>query len=63
MAEQITFYVAKGGPAQVGAFGANGAAPQTAYALPAAGSDLATTQALANALRLALIAAGICVAS
>lgn len=60
---QTTLYVQKDKPAQVGNFGANGATPQAAYALPVAGSDAATTQALANAMRLALIAAGICAAS
>jgi len=46
------------GDLTVGKFGANGAVPQAAYAVPAAAVDPATTMALANALRLALIANG-----
>lgn len=42
-------------------FGCNGQAPQTAYTVPAAATDPATTMALVNAIRLALIADGICV--
>lgn len=44
-----------------GGFGANDAAPQPKYTVNAACSDLATVVALANQLRAALIANGICV--
>jgi hypothetical protein len=40
-------------------FGANGKTPQAAYALPANGTDLATTQTLANAIKALLIANGL----
>ena len=43
----------------VGAFGCNGKTAQTVATLGADGSDLATTQALANAIKAALIANGI----
>jgi hypothetical protein len=49
------------GSLQAGAFGANGAAPQAPAGLPAAAVDPATTQALVNAIRTALIANGIAV--
>jgi hypothetical protein len=49
----------KGADWTAGKFGANGKTPQAAAALPAAATDLATAQALANALRLALINCGI----
>jgi hypothetical protein len=42
-------------------FGCNGKAAQSAYAVGAAATDAATTQTLANNLRLALIANGIAV--
>jgi hypothetical protein len=42
-------------------FGCNGKTPQTAYAVNAASTDLATVVALCNQLRGALIANGICV--
>lgn len=40
-------------------FGCNGKTPQTAYSVGSAATDAATTLALANAIRLALIANGI----
>ena len=40
-------------------FGCNGAAPQTAYSIGAAATDLPTVIALTNKIRLALIANGI----
>jgi hypothetical protein len=43
----------------IGQFGANGKAPQSAYSLGAAATDLATAITLANNIRLALIACGI----
>lgn len=43
-------------------FGCNGATAQTAYAVGAAATDAATTQTLANNIRLALIANGIATA-
>lgn len=58
---QKTAYVHKGLDAEVGAFGCNGASAQEAYELPAAADDPTTTQALVNAIRLALIANGIAV--
>lgn len=44
-----------------GAFGCNGTTPQTALVLPANGTDLNTTMALVNKIKVALIANGICV--
>jgi hypothetical protein len=57
---QVTDSVLKGHSCQVANFGANGAVPQTAVVLPANATDLATSQALANAIKAALIACGIC---
>lgn len=58
---QVTVNVLKDHPAQVGNFGANGKGPQTAVTVNAAATDAATTMALANQLRAALIACGLCV--
>lgn len=58
---QDTVYVHKDGECEVGKFGCNSKAPQAAYELPVDGSDAATTQALANAMKAALIANGICI--
>jgi len=57
---QVTLQVLKGKPAQVDAFGCNGKTPQTAVTLPANATDLATSEALVNAIKAALIACGIC---
>lgn len=57
---QVTDAVSKGHSCQVGNFGANGAVPQTAVVLPTNAVDLATTEALVNAIKVALIACGIC---
>ena len=43
----------------VGKFGANGKAAQAAVVAPANATDLATSEALANAIKAALIACGI----
>jgi hypothetical protein len=59
-ASQVTVEVLKDHPAQVGNFGCNGKAPQTAVTLPANATDLASAEALVNAIKAALIANGIC---
>lgn len=48
-----------GGTAALGAFGCNGAAPQSAVSLGAAATDLTSAITLANKTRAALIANGI----
>lgn len=57
---QATAEALKGQPHQCAEFGANGAQPQTAVVLPTNAVDLATAEALVNAIKAALIACGIC---
>lgn len=58
-ATQKTVNVLKGGPAQVGNFGANGAVPQTVVAVSADATDLAEALVLLNEIKAALIACGL----
>lgn len=57
---QITVSVLKNEPCQVAEFGCNGALPQTVVTLPANATDLASAEALVNAIAAALKANGIC---
>ncbi len=61
MPEQNTIYPVKGKDTQVGQFGANGKLPQPAVAVATAAVDAATTMAVVNQIRAALIANGILV--
>jgi hypothetical protein len=58
--DQVTANALKGQPVQCAEFGCNGAHPQTPVTLPANATDLATSEALVNAIKTALIANGIC---
>lgn len=57
---QTTAHTLKGAPAQLAEFGCNGKTPQLPVTLPTNAVDLATAQALVNAIKVALIANGIC---
>lgn len=57
---QLTDKVSKKKPCQVQEFGCNGTTPQSTVAVAVAAVDPATTMALVNQLRAALIANGIC---
>jgi hypothetical protein len=59
MATQVTDSVLKNHPAQIKEFGCNGKTPQAAVTLPANATDLASAEALVNAIKAALIANGI----
>lgn len=56
---QTTVNVLKDHDAQVKQFGANGKSPQAAVVLPTNAVDLATSEALVNAIKALLIANGL----